>query len=151
MQCPYCQDSSTSVLESRLTEDGTTMRRRRVCDKCGKRFTTYERAEGVDIRVIKKSGKVENYDREKLKRGIMKSTWKRPVSQEQVEEMMDEIEQILRRKKSTEVRSWEIGNLVINRLKKLDPLAYLLFASVYREFESLEDFEDEISKLKEKS
>jgi len=104
----------------------------------------------VDIRVIKKSGKVENYDREKLKRGIMKSTWKRPVSMEQVEEMLDEVEKVLRRKTSTEVRSWEVGNLVINRLKKLDPLAYLLFASVYREFESLSDFEIEIEKLKEK-
>jgi transcriptional repressor NrdR len=126
------------------------MRRRRECSKCTKRFTTYERAEGVDIRVIKKSGKVENYDREKLKRGIMKSTWKRPVSMEQVEEMLDEVEKVLRRKTSTEVRSWEVGNLVINRLKKLDPLAYLLFASVYREFESLSDFEIEIEKLKEK-
>jgi transcriptional repressor NrdR len=150
MQCPYCHHESTSVLESRLTEDGTTMRRRRECSKCTKRFTTYERAEGVDIRVIKKSGKVENYDREKLKRGIMKSTWKRPVSMEQVEEMLDEVEKVLRRKTSTEVRSWEVGNLVINRLKKLDPLAYLLFASVYREFESLSDFEIEIEKLKEK-
>ena len=137
-------------MESRLTEDGTTMRRRRECSKCTKRFTTYERAEGVDIRVIKKFGKVENYDREKLKRGIMKSTWKRPVSMEQVEEMLDEVEKVLRRKTSTEVRSWEVGNLVINRLKKLDPLAYLLFASVYREFESLSDFEIEIEKLKEK-
>ena len=104
----------------------------------------------MDISVIKKSGKVENYDREKLKRGIMKSTWKRPVSMEQVEEMLDEVEKVLRRKTSTEVRSWEGGNLVINRLKKLDPLAYLLFASVYREFESLSDFEIEIEKLKEK-
>lgn len=149
MNCPYCHFESTSVLESRQTEDGTTMRRRRECGKCAKRFTTYERAEGVDIKVVKKSGKVEDYDREKLKRGVMKATWKRPVSMEQVEEMLDEIERILRRKTSTEVRSWEIGNLVINRLKKLDPLAYLLFASVYREFESLSDFEEEIKRLTE--
>jgi len=125
------------------------MRRRRECPKCSKRFTTYERTEGVDIKVIKKSGKIEDFDREKLKRGIMKATWKRPVSMEQIEEMVDEVERILRRKTSTEVRSWEIGNLVINRLKKIDPLAYLLFASVYREFESLTDFEEEIKKLKE--
>jgi len=137
------------VLESRLTEDGSTMRRRRECGKCSKRFTTYERAEGVDIKVVKKSGKVEDYDREKLKRGVMKATWKRPVTVAQVEEMLDEIERILRRKTSTEVRSWEIGNLVINRLKKIDPLAYLLFASVYREFESLADFQIEIEKLME--
>lgn len=149
MQCPYCHFENTSVLESRLTEDGTTMRRRRECGKCAKRFTTYERAEGVDIKVVKKSGKVEDYDREKLKRGVMKATWKRPVSMEQVEEMLDEIEKVLRRKSTTEVRSWEVGNLVINRLKKLDPLAYLLFASVYREFESLADFREEIVKLEE--
>jgi transcriptional repressor NrdR len=125
------------------------MRRRRECPKCQKRFTTYERAEGVDTKVVKKTGKIEDFDREKLKRGIMKATWKRPVSMEQIEEMVDEVERILRRKTSTEVRSWEIGNLVINRLKKIDPLAYLLFASVYREFESLADFDEEIKKLKE--
>lgn len=149
MQCPYCHHEDTSVLESRITAEGGTMRRRRECVKCGKRFTTYERAEGVDIKVVKKSGKVEDFDREKLRRGIMKATWKRPVSMEQIEEMVDEVERILRRKTSNEVRSWEIGNLVINRLKKIDPLAYLLFASVYREFESLSDFDEEIKKLKD--
>lgn len=148
MQCPYCHHEDTSVLESRITAEGGAMRRRRECVKCSKRFTTYERAEGVDIRVVKKTGKVEDFDREKLKRGVMKATWKRPVSMEQIEAMVDEIERILRRKTTTEVRSWEIGNLVINRLKKIDPLAYLLFASVYREFENLADFEDEIKKLK---
>ena len=128
MQCPYCHNENTNVLESRITDEGGVMRRRRECSKCGKRFTTYERAEGVDIKVVKKSGKKEDFDREKLRRGIMKATWKRPVSMEQIEEMVDEVEKILRRKTTTEVRSWEIGNLVINRLKKIDPLAYLLFA-----------------------
>lgn len=149
MQCPYCHHEETSVLESRITAEGGAMRRRRECVRCSKRFTTYERAEGVDIRVVKKSGKIEDFDREKLKRGIMKATWKRPVSMEQIELMVDEIERILRRKNTTEVRSWEVGNLVINRLKKIDPLAYLLFASVYREFESLADFDEEIKKLQE--
>ena len=149
MQCPYCHHDDTSVLESRITAEGGAMRRRRECVKCGKRFTTYERAEGVDIRVVKKTGRIEDFDREKLKRGVMKATWKRPVTMEQIESMVDEIERILRRKTSTEVRSWEIGNLVINRLKKIDPLAYLLFASVYREFANLEDFEEEIKKLRE--
>jgi transcriptional repressor NrdR len=149
MQCPYCHNDNTNVLESRITDEGGTMRRRRECTKCGKRFTTYERAEGVDIKVVKKSGKIEDFDREKLRRGIMKATWKRPVTMEQIEEMVDEIERILRRKTTTEVRSWEVGNLVINRLKKIDPLAYLLFASVYREFESLNDFNEEIKKLQE--
>lgn len=149
MQCPYCHNDNTNVLESRITDEGGAMRRRRECDHCGKRFTTYERAEGVDIKVVKKSGKIEDFDREKLRRGIMKATWKRPVSMEQIEGMVDEVERILRRKTTTEVRSWEVGNLVINRLKKIDPLAYLLFASVYREFQSLNDFSDELSKLKE--
>ncbi|MFH2019283.1 MAG: transcriptional regulator NrdR [bacterium] len=149
MHCPYCQYENTSVLESRIAEDGGTMRRRRECPKCEKRFTTYERAEGVDIRVIKKSGKVENFDREKLKHGVMKATWKRPVTMEEIEELIDEVEGVLRKKSSMEVRSWEIGNLVINRLKKLDPLAYLLFASVYRDFQSLADFQEEIKKLEE--
>lgn len=149
MQCPYCHHDNTNVLESRITEDGGAMRRRRECVKCSKRFTTYERAEGVDIKVVKKSGKIEDFDREKLRRGIMKATWKRPVSMEQIEGMVDEVERILRRKTTTEVRSWEVGNLVINRLKKIDPLAYLLFASVYREFESLDDFSEELGKLKE--
>ena len=149
MQCPYCHHDDTYVLESRITAEGGAMRRRRECVKCSKRFTTYERAEGVDIKVVKKSGKIEDFDREKLRRGIMKATWKRPVTMEQIEEMVDEIERILRRKNSTQVRSWEVGNLVINRLKKIDPLAYLLFASVYREFESLSDFSEEITKLKE--
>ena len=148
MQCPYCHYEDTSVLESRVAEEGTAMRRRRECLRCGKRFTTYERAEGVDIKVIKKDGRRERFDREKLRKGIVKATWKRPVSMEEIEKMVDEIEAILRKKKSTEVRSWEVGNLVINRLRKLDPLAYLLFASVYRDFRDLGDFEEEIAKLK---
>jgi transcriptional repressor NrdR len=151
MQCPYCQSDNTNVLESRISEEGSAMRRRRECPKCSKRFTTYERAEGVDIKVIKKSGKTEDFNRDKLKHGIMKATWKRPISMEQIEEMMDEIESVLRKKSSTQVRSWEIGNLVINRLKKLDHLAYLLFASVYRDFQDLSDFKEEIAKLENSS
>ena len=150
MQCPYCQYDNTNVLESRISEEGSAMRRRRECPKCSKRFTTYERAEGVDIRVIKKSGKTEDFNRDKLRHGIMKATWKRPVTMEQIEGMLDEIEGILRKKASTQVRSWEIGNLVINRLKKLDPLAYLLFASVYRDFQDLTDFKAEIARLESK-
>lgn len=149
MQCPYCQFNNTSVLESRVTEDGGAMRRRRECPKCGKRFTTYERAEGVDIKVIKKSGKIEDFDREKLKHGVMKATWKRPVTMEQIEALLDNVETVLRKKSSMEVRSWEIGNLVINRLKKIDPLAYLLFASVYRDFQSVADFQEEIKRLEQ--
>jgi len=147
MKCPYCQSLDHGVLESRESEDGAALRRRRECTKCGKRFTTYERVEGVDLKVIKKSGKVEEFNREKIKRGLIKATWKRPVTMENIDAVVDEVELRLRTRKSTTVRSWEIGNMVINRLKKLDPLGYLLFASVYRDFESLEDFKKEIDEL----
>ncbi len=149
MQCPFCGSDQLGVLESRVHTEANSIRRRRVCEKCEKRFTTYERIEGVDLVVVKKDGKRESFDREKLRRGLIKATWKRPVSLEQIEELIDEVERRLRRKETTEVKSWEIGNLAINRLKKLDAVAYLLFASVYRDFQSLEDFAQELSKLQE--
>ena len=147
MRCPYCHHSNTSVVDSRETEDQTSIRRRRECGQCNKRFTTYERVEGIDLKVIKKDGSKEDFSRDKLKRGLIKATWKRPVSIAEIEVLIDEIEATLRRKKTSEVKSWEIGNLVINRLRKIDPLSYLLFASVYRDFDSLEDFAQEIEKL----
>lgn len=147
MRCPYCHHDSTSVVDSRETEDQTSIRRRRECDQCKKRFTTYERVEGIDLKVIKKDGTREDFSREKLKRGLTKATWKRPISMADIEALIDKVESLLRLKKNSEVKSWEIGNLVINRLKKVDPLSYLLFASVYRDFGSLEDFAQEIKKL----
>jgi transcriptional repressor NrdR len=148
MRCPYCNSNEHGVLESRVSEDGTSIRRRRECEKCQKRFTTYERVEGLDLTVIKKNGAKEPFDREKVKKGLMKATWKRPVTIEQIDELIDEVEMMLRRRKGTEVKSWEIGNMVITRLKRLDPIAYLLFASVYKDFGELEDFEREIRELK---
>jgi len=148
MRCPYCGSDEHGVLESRVSEDGASMRRRRECEKCEKRFTTYERVEGVDLIVIKKNGEKEVFDREKVKKGLIKATWKRPVTMDQIEELIDEIEMMLRRRKSTEIKSWEVGNLVINRLKKIDDIAYLLFASVYKDFGELVDFEREIKELK---
>lgn len=148
MKCPYCGKKSTSVVDSREAEDQTSIRRRRSCSECGKRFTTYERVEGIDLKVIKKDGTREDFSRDKLRRGIVKATWKRPISMSEVESMIDDVERRLRQREASEVKSWEIGNLVINRLKKLDPLSYLLFASVYRDFESVEDFIEEINKLK---
>lgn len=148
MKCPYCGKNSTSVVDSREAEDQTSIRRRRSCTECGKRFTTYERVEGIELKVIKKDGTREDFSRDKLRRGIVKATWKRPVPMNEVEMMIDDVERRLRQREATEVKSWEIGNLVINRLKKLDPLSYLLFASVYRDFESVEDFIEEINKLK---
>jgi transcriptional repressor NrdR len=148
MKCPYCGKNNTSVIDSREAEDQTSIRRRRSCIECGKRFTTYERVEGIELKVIKKDGAREDFSRDKLRRGIVKATWKRPVPMNEVELLIDDVERRLRQREVTEVKSWEIGNLVINRLKKLDPLSYLLFASVYRDFESVEDFVDEINKLK---
>lgn len=147
MHCPYCKTPEHHVLESRTSEDGAAIRRRRHCQSCNKRFTTYERVEGLDLKVLKKNGDIEDFDREKIKRGVIKATWKRPVSMGQIEALIDEVEASLRRRDSTTIRSYEIGKLVINRLKKIDPLGYLLFASVYRDFDSIEDFRLEIDKL----
>lgn len=151
MKCPYCGKLDTAVIDSREAEDRSAIRRRRTCEACQKRFTTYERVEGIDLSVIKKDGTKEEFSREKLKKGISKATWKRPVSLSQIDELIDEIERKLRHKKSHDVKSWEIGNLVINRLRKIDPLGYLLFASVYRDFDDLEDFIQEIENLKLKN
>ncbi|MFC1654077.1 transcriptional regulator NrdR [Patescibacteria group bacterium] len=147
MDCPYCGSGEHNVLESRASEDGASIRRRRECQKCEKRFTTYERVEGVDLVVIKKDGTKEDFDREKIKRGLMKATWKRPVTIEQIDKLITEVEQMLRRRQGTEVKSFEIGKLVINRLKKLDKVGYLLFATVYKDFDGIEDFEREIREL----
>ncbi|MBP9781853.1 transcriptional repressor NrdR [Candidatus Woesebacteria bacterium] len=147
MKCPYCATTETNVIDSRVVEDQTAIRRRRVCAKCDKRFTSYERVEGIELKVVKKDGTKEDFTREKLKRGIVKATWKRPVSMSDIDELIEDVERRLRRKDSKEVKSWEIGNMVLNRLKKLDPLAYLLFASVYRDFNDIEDFKQEISKI----
>lgn len=148
MQCPYCGKQQSSVLESRLAEDNRAIRRRRVCEFCEKRFTTYERVEGVDLVVTKKNGVSESFDREKIRKGIVKATWKRPIAMSDIDELIDDVERRLRQRKNTKVKSWEIGNLVMNRLRKLDAVAYLLFASVYKDFQSFEDFEEEISRLR---
>lgn len=149
MKCPYCASVDSSVLESRLSEDGRSIRRRRECNNCKKRFTTYERVEGIDLVVIKKNGSREDFDREKIKKGVMKATWKRPVTMEDIEALIDDIEQKLRRRRSTEIKSWEIGNMIMTRLKKIDPVGYLLFASVYRDFQDVDDFIKELKSLRE--
>lgn len=149
MLCPYCFQNETIVIDSRDSQEGEAIRRRRKCEVCSRRFTTYERVEGLDLKVIKKDGSQEDFDREKIKRGLIKATWKRPVSIAQIEELIDEVEKILRAKDTKKIKSWQIGNLVINRLKEIDKLGYLLFATVYRDFDSLLDFEQEIQKIKE--
>jgi transcriptional repressor NrdR len=146
MKCPFCGNLDTQVLESRASEDGSSFRRRRVCEKCKKRFTTYERVERT-LLVIKKDGRREGFDREKIKRGILLACHKRPVSADLVEQVVDEVERELLKKDTIEIPSRTIGNAVLKRLKKIDKVAWLRFASVYLEFENLEDFEQAIERV----
>lgn len=149
MRCPYCASADTSVLESRDSEDGEVTRRRRECVKCQKRFTTYERVEQIDLKVVKKDGSREPFDREKIKKGIQMACQKREVSDEQMEEIVSDIEMRLLNRKSTEISSSDIGRLVLTRLKKTDKVAYLRFASVFLEFASLDEFKKEIREIGE--
>lgn len=147
MKCPYCGSKDTEVVETRDSEDLETIRRRRNCTKCGKRFTTYERVENINLVVIKKDGKREHFDREKLKSGIIRSCEKTTVSVEDVEKIVTEIERELRGGDSVEVESKKIGQLVSGKLKKLDKIAYIRFSSVFKRFVDVEDFENEVKKL----
>lgn len=149
MKCPFCGALVTSVVESRAAGEGEVIRRRRVCDKCGKRFTTHERLAGSTLFVIKKDGRREPFDREKVKAGILKAIEKRPVSVELVDELVDEVEREVMRKKTEEVSSRTIGSAVLRRLKKIDKVAWLRFASVYLKFDDLSDFESAIEKESE--
>lgn len=147
MFCIFCQNQDTDVIETRLSEDGKSIRRRRRCPKCDKRFTTYERVEELPILVVKRDGRRERFDKEKLRRGIIKACEKTKVTLEEIEKIIIEIEGELKSKESTEVESQMIGNLVARHLKKLDKVAYIRFASVFRRFVDLEDFEKELKKL----
>ncbi len=146
MHCPFCTGNDTQVLESRIGDDGRTVRRRRECVKCGKRFTTYEKVEGTALWVIKKDGGREPFDREKVKRGILRAIHKRPVSLEQVEYVVSEVEREMLNKERQEIPSKWVGQAVLRKLKKIDKVAWLRFASVYLEFEDLEDFAKAIKK-----
>ncbi|MCX6777817.1 MAG: transcriptional regulator NrdR [Candidatus Micrarchaeota archaeon] len=150
MRCPYCSHMETKVLDSRDVEDSGITRRRRECLKCEKRFTTYERPEIAEVVVKKKDGRREKFDRAKLRNGVMKACEKRPISTEQIEKIVDEIEMELRRREDIEVPSTQIGELVMRHLKKVDKVAYIRFASVYREFEDIETFEEELHRLLKK-
>lgn len=147
MKCIFCGNSDTDVIETRVSEDGVVVRRRRECGKCLKRFTTYERVEQLPIIVIKRDGRRERFDRDKLKRGILKSCEKTTVTLDQVEKLVSEIENELKQEEETEIESQKIGNLVAKKLKKLDKVAYIRFASVFRRFVDIEDFENELKKL----
>lgn len=147
MRCPYCGSKETEVVETRDSEDLETIRRRRECLACNKRFTTYERIENVNLIVIKKDGKREQFDRDKLKRGIMQSCQKTTVSIEDIEKIVTEIERELRGADSVEVESKKIGQMVSARLKSLDKVAYIRFSSVFKRFVDVEDFEKEVKRL----
>jgi len=150
MKCPYCNKEETKVIDKRETEDLEATRRRRECLKCSKRFTTYERVEEADIIVVKKSSGRERFNRQKLINGILRACEKRPISMEKIEKLVDAVESELRKRDTVEVDSKVIGKLVMRKLKSLDKVAYIRFASVYLEFEDLERFEEELEKLQKK-
>ena len=147
MKCPYCGSRDTEVVETRDSEDLETIRRRRACLKCEKRFTTYERVENVNLVVLKKDGRREQFDRDKLKRGIIRSCEKTKVSLDDIERIVTEVERELRGESGVEVESKKIGQLVATRLKKIDKVAYIRFSSVFRRFVDVEDFEKEVKRL----
>ena len=147
MKCPYCGYNETQVIDTRETENLEATRRRRGCLKCNKRFTTYERVEEADIIVVKKEGKRERFERQKLINGLLKACEKRQISIEKIEKLADDVESELRKRDSVEVDSKVIGNIAMRRLKALDKVAYIRFASVYREFEDLDKFVEELEKL----
>ncbi len=148
MRCPYCNSQTTRVLDSRSTQDGTAIRRRRECESCSERFTTYERYEQMRVFVVKKDGRREFFSRSKVLEGIVKACEKRPVSVESMEEVASQIETSLMKSGKHEVQAREIGELVMDRLRNIDRVAYVRFASVYKEFRDLDHFMDIISELK---
>ena len=147
MKCPYCSYEESKVIDSRPTDEGERIRRRRECLKCGKRFTTYEVIENVPLIVVKKDRSREAFDRGKLLRGLLRACEKRPVTLEQVEHMVDEIESQLQNSLEREVASTKIGEYAMEKLKAVDEVAYVRFASVYRQFRDINTFMDELNKL----
>ena len=147
MKCPYCENTDTKVIDSRHTEEGHAIRRRRECEKCGKRFTTYEKIEETVLVVIKKDGTRETFDRGKIFKGIMTACEKRPVAVSDIEAAIDDIERGLNNMMEKEVKSTFIGELVMEKLRDLDEVAYVRFASVYRQFTDINTFVNEIEKL----
>ncbi|MCR5005020.1 MAG: transcriptional regulator NrdR [Clostridiales bacterium] len=150
MRCPYCGNEDTKVIDSRPSEDRAEIRRRRVCEKCERRFTTYERIETVPLMVIKRDNAREVFDRDKLIRNIMRACHKRPVTSADIEQIADDIENLARSSYDKEIRTTEIGELVLQRLQVLDQVAYVRFASVYRDFTDIDSFLKVLTQLKAK-
>ena len=150
MKCPFCGKENTKVIDSRPAEDNSSIRRRRQCDVCGKRFTTYEKVETIPLIVIKKDDNREPYDRDKIQGGIIRSCHKRPVSANQITQMVEEIETQIFNMEEKEISSSTIGEIVMDKLKEVDQVAYVRFASVYREFKDVNTFMYEIKKILDK-
>ena len=147
MKCPYCGNPDTRVIDSRPADDNNSIRRRRSCDECGKRFTTYEKVETIPLIVIKKDNNREAFDRSKIEAGVLRACYKRPVSAEDIKRTVDEIELEVVNREEKEIPSNLIGEIVMDKLKLLDPVAYVRFASVYREFKDVNTFMSELKKL----
>lgn len=147
MKCPYCNASDTKVIDSRSADDNNSIRRRRQCETCGKRFTTYEKLETLPLMIIKKDNSRETYDRRKVEKGILLSCHKRPVSSQQISQMVDEIENQVFSMEEKEVPASAVGELVMKKLKDVDEVAYVRFASVYREFKDVNAFMEELAKF----
>lgn len=147
MRCPYCNDPDTRVIDSRPAEDGTSIRRRRSCDECGKRFTTYEKVETIPLIIIKKDNTREQYDRGKIEQGVLRACYKRPISAEDIQKTVERIETKIFRLEGKEISSKMIGEIVMEELQSLDEVAYVRFASIYREFKDVNTFMDEIKKI----
>lgn len=147
MRCPFCGESRDKVVDSRSSKEGAATRRRRECTSCKRRFTTYEYVEQFQVAVIKKDRRREPYDRQKLLNGIVSSCKKRPVSVDTVEQVVDKIEQNIEQQSRSEIESIQIGELVMNELSKIDQIAYIRFASVYREFKTMDEFISQVSEL----
>ena len=147
MKCPFCSHENTRVIDSRPAEDNNSIRRRRVCDECGKRFTTYEKIETIPLIIIKKDNNREAYDRSKIEAGVLRACHKRPISVNQINQLVDEVETEIFNREEREIPSGTIGELVMNKLKDLDAVAYVRFASVYREFKDVNTFMDELKSV----
>lgn len=147
MKCPFCGHENTRVIDSRPAEENNSIRRRRVCDECSKRFTTYEKVETIPLIIIKKDNNRETYDRSKIEAGVLRACHKRPISAGQIEKLVDEVETEIFRLEEKEVSSEVIGEYVMEKLKSLDMVAYVRFASVYREFKDINTFMDELKKV----
>lgn len=147
MKCPFCNKENTRVIDSRPADDNCSIRRRRLCDECHKRFTTYEKVETIPLIVIKKDNNREQYDRSKIEAGVLRACHKRPISINQINKLIDDVETEIFNREEKEVESTVIGEIVMDKLKDLEAVAYVRFASVYREFKDVNTFMDELKKI----